>query len=70
MQTITRYIYGPTPEEKVRNWQAKLRSEQRVLERDMRQARATLTANSSVLTMVILARWRNEQSPHASEAIS
>ncbi|KAI1795218.1 vacuolar sorting protein Vps24 [Ganoderma leucocontextum] len=37
MQTINRFLYGPTAEEKVRAWQAKLRSEQRVLEREMRQ---------------------------------
>ncbi|KAI0719568.1 vacuolar sorting protein Vps24 [Cerioporus squamosus] len=37
MQSINRFLYGPTPEEKVRAWQAKLRSEQRVLEREMRQ---------------------------------
>lgn len=39
MQTINRFLYGPTPEEKVRAWQAKLRSEQRVIEREMRQVR-------------------------------
>lgn len=39
MQSINRFLYGPTPEEKVRAWQAKLRSEQRVLEREMRQVR-------------------------------
>ncbi|EIN10365.1 vacuolar sorting protein Vps24 [Punctularia strigosozonata HHB-11173 SS5] len=37
MQTINRFLYGPTPEEKVRAWQAKLRSEQRQLDREMRQ---------------------------------
>ncbi|OBZ70505.1 Vacuolar protein sorting-associated protein 24 [Grifola frondosa] len=37
MQTINRFIYGPTAEERVRAWQYKLRSEQRVLDREMRQ---------------------------------
>ena len=39
MQTINRFLYGPTAEEKVRAWQAKLRAEQRVLDREMRQVR-------------------------------
>ncbi|KAJ8481758.1 hypothetical protein ONZ51_g5771 [Trametes cubensis] len=37
MQTINRFLYGPTAEEKVRAWQGKLRAEQRVLDREMRQ---------------------------------
>lgn len=37
MQTINRLLYGPTPEEKVRAWQIKLRSESRQLDREMRQ---------------------------------
>lgn len=37
MQSINRFLYGPTPEEKVRAWQTKLRSESRQLEREMRQ---------------------------------
>jgi hypothetical protein len=37
MQTINRFLYGPTPEEKVRAWQAKLRAESRLLDREMRQ---------------------------------
>ncbi|KAI0268264.1 Snf7-domain-containing protein [Gloeopeniophorella convolvens] len=37
MQTINRFLYGPTPEERVRAWQAKLRQESRVLDREMRQ---------------------------------
>lgn len=39
MQSINRFLYGPTAEEKVRAWQSKLRSEQRTLEREMRQVR-------------------------------
>ncbi|KAI9001026.1 vacuolar sorting protein Vps24 [Trametes punicea] len=37
MQTINRFFYGPSAEEKVRAWQSKLRAEQRVLDREMRQ---------------------------------
>ncbi|KAF9821148.1 hypothetical protein IEO21_00756 [Rhodonia placenta] len=37
MQTINRFLYGPTAEERVRQWQAKIRQEQRVLDREMRQ---------------------------------
>ncbi|KAK7061772.1 Snf7-domain-containing protein [Favolaschia claudopus] len=37
MQSINRFLYGPTPEEKVRAWQLKLRSEARHLDREMRQ---------------------------------
>ncbi|KAF8238729.1 vacuolar sorting protein VPS24 [Tricholoma matsutake] len=37
MQSINRFLYGPTPEERVRAWQAKLRAESRQLDREMRQ---------------------------------
>ncbi|KAH7926752.1 hypothetical protein BV22DRAFT_1086226 [Leucogyrophana mollusca] len=37
MQSINRFLYGPTPEEKVRAWQSKLRAESRQLDREMRQ---------------------------------
>ncbi|KAF4575041.1 Vacuolar protein-sorting-associated protein 24 [Pleurotus pulmonarius] len=37
MQSINRFFYGPTPEERVKAWQTKLRAEQRVLDREMRQ---------------------------------
>ncbi|TFK55928.1 vacuolar sorting protein VPS24 [Heliocybe sulcata] len=37
MQSINRFLYGPTPEEKVRAWQSKLRAETRLLDREMRQ---------------------------------
>lgn len=39
MQSINRFLYGPTPEDRVREWQAKLRRESRVLDREMRQVR-------------------------------
>ena len=37
MQSINRFLYGPTPEERVRAWQTKLRAESRTLDREMRQ---------------------------------
>ncbi|KAF7355363.1 Vacuolar sorting protein VPS24 [Mycena sanguinolenta] len=49
MQTINRFLYGPTPEEKVREWQLKLRSESRRLDREMRQLdQATKQARAQV----------------------
>ncbi|KAI6034032.1 hypothetical protein PISMIDRAFT_26539 [Pisolithus microcarpus 441] len=43
MQSINRFLYGPTPEERVRAWQAKLRAESRKLDREMRQLDAATT---------------------------
>ncbi|TDL29592.1 Snf7-domain-containing protein [Rickenella mellea] len=37
MQSLNRFLNGPTPEEKVKSWQQKLRTEQRHLDREMRQ---------------------------------
>ncbi|KAH9482705.1 Charged multivesicular body protein 3 [Psilocybe cubensis] len=49
MQSINRFLYGPTPEERVRAWQAKLRAESRQLDREMRQLdMATNKARQSV----------------------
>ncbi|KAJ7180165.1 Snf7-domain-containing protein [Mycena crocata] len=66
MQSINRFLYGPTPEEKVRAWQLKLRTETRHLDREMRQldvatkqARATVkqhAARGDVKSARILAR--------------
>jgi len=49
MQSINRFLYGPTPEERVRAWQGKLRAESRQLDREMRQLdMATSKARQSV----------------------
>ena len=40
MDSINRFIWGPTPEQRVREWQAKLRAESRKLDREMHQVRA------------------------------
>ncbi|KIM67941.1 hypothetical protein SCLCIDRAFT_107292 [Scleroderma citrinum Foug A] len=49
MQSINRFLYGPSPEEKVRAWQAKLRAEGRKLDRETRQLDA---ATAKVRTTV------------------
>ncbi|KAI6004103.1 vacuolar sorting protein VPS24 [Pisolithus albus] len=66
MQSINRFLYGPTPEERVRAWQAKLRAEGRKLDREMRQLDAAtakvrttvkqLAAKGDVKSARILAR--------------
>ncbi|KZW04230.1 hypothetical protein EXIGLDRAFT_663708 [Exidia glandulosa HHB12029] len=49
MQSINRFLYGPTPEERVRTWQQKLRAESRQLDREIRQLdQAMATARASV----------------------
>ncbi|PPR07029.1 hypothetical protein CVT26_005230 [Gymnopilus dilepis] len=49
MQAINRFLYGPTPEERIRAWQAKLRAESRQLDREIRQLDvATSKARQSV----------------------
>ncbi|KAF9485305.1 vacuolar sorting protein VPS24 [Pholiota conissans] len=54
MQSINRFLYGPTPEERIRAWQAKLRSESRQLDREMRQLdAATAKARQSVKQLAI-----------------
>ena len=56
MQTINRFLYGPTPEERVRAWQAKLRQESRVLDREMRQVRP-LTTNDRTRVLTSVFSW-------------
>ncbi|KAJ7276457.1 Snf7-domain-containing protein [Mycena haematopus] len=49
MQSINRFLYGPTPEEKVREWQQKLRTESRHLDREMKELdKATKQARAQV----------------------
>ncbi|KAF8138708.1 vacuolar sorting protein Vps24 [Boletus edulis] len=53
MQSINRFLYGPTPEEKVRAWQGKLRAESRQLDRETRQLdAATSKARQTVKQLV------------------
>lgn len=35
MKSINKWIYGPTPEEKVREWRRKLRQNQREVDREI-----------------------------------
>ncbi|GAA99411.1 uncharacterized protein L969DRAFT_47941 [Mixia osmundae IAM 14324] len=37
MQRVNKFLYGPSPEERVRGWQQELRKEQRLLDREIRQ---------------------------------
>ena len=37
MESVQRFLYGPTPQERVKQWQQKLRTESRGLERELRQ---------------------------------
>ena len=60
MQTINRFLYGPTSEERVRAWQGKLRQESRVLDREMRQV-WLLAANGRALVLTCaLVRYRDK----------
>ncbi|ADV19668.1 charged multivesicular body protein 3 [Cryptococcus gattii Ru294] len=36
MKSVNRWLYGPTPEEKVRSWQTKLRQQERQLDKEIR----------------------------------
>jgi hypothetical protein len=56
MQTINRLLYGPTPEDRVRAWQTKLRQESRVLDRVMRQVRP-LAASVGTLVLTRTFSW-------------
>lgn len=37
MQSVSRFLWGPTPQEKVRKWQTQLKKEQRALDREIHQ---------------------------------
>ncbi|KAH9471042.1 hypothetical protein Pst134EA_004951 [Puccinia striiformis f. sp. tritici] len=36
MESVNRFLYGPSPEERVRKWQAKIRTEERQMDREIR----------------------------------
>lgn len=36
MESVNRFLYGPTPEERVKKWQTKIKSEERQLEREIK----------------------------------
>jgi hypothetical protein len=56
MQTINRFLYGPTPEDQVRAWQAKLRQESRMLDREMRQVWPLVTLSELRYGLTLLVR--------------
>jgi charged multivesicular body protein 3 len=69
MQSINRFLYGPTPEEKVRAWQIKLRTETRHLDREMRQVRFSyLSLNVETNEYTVPARCSDETSTPSGEA--
>lgn len=37
MQSVNRFLFGPTPEERVKKWQTQLKTESRALDREIRQ---------------------------------
>ena len=37
MQSVNRFLFGPTPEERIRTWQKQLKHESRALDREIRQ---------------------------------
>lgn len=49
MQSVNRFLFGPTPEEKVKKWQQQLKQESRALDREIRQLD---TASNKVKTEV------------------
>lgn len=42
MKSINRFFYGPTPEERVREWRQKLRGEERKLDREIRNVSSVI----------------------------
>jgi charged multivesicular body protein 3 len=69
METINRFLYGPTPEERVRAWQAKLRSESRQLDREMKQVHTPQSLHVFAIDSVA-ARNSDEQGPPICETAS
>lgn len=47
MKSINRFFYGPTPEERVREWRQKLRGEERKLDREIRNVSRALGLGTS-----------------------
>lgn len=46
MKSLNRWMYGPSPEEKVRSWQQKLRQQERQLDREIMNVRSSSAARS------------------------
>lgn len=48
LKNINRYIYGPTPEERIKEWDRKLRTEQRQMDKEIRQVRQFIIGSSAL----------------------
>jgi hypothetical protein len=71
MQTIHRFFNGPTPEERVRSWQTKLRSESRQLDREIRQVCVHIIfLEASRVELIYLAGYGSKKGSPNSEAVS
>lgn len=47
MQSINRWLYGPSPEEKVKKWKQTLRTQERQLDREINNVSAAAQYHSS-----------------------
>lgn len=48
MKSVNRWLYGPTPEEKVRSWQNKLRQQERQLDKEIRNVRPLMSCANTL----------------------
>ena len=48
MKSVNKWLYGPTPEEKVRAWQVKLKQQERALDREIQHVRDRLRLPSQL----------------------
>lgn len=46
MKSVNRWLYGPSPEEKVRSWQTKLRQQERQLDKEIRNVRPPMPSTT------------------------
>jgi len=84
MQSVTRFIYGPTPQEKVRKWQQELKGEGRKLDRvirniDVEQAKTKSelkklaakgdTKNARTLAIAVMKSNKEKDKLHTTQAM-
>lgn len=53
MKSINRFFYGPTPEERVREWRQKLRGEERKLDREIRNVSSVIGCGTGLRTNAV-----------------
>jgi len=83
MQAVNRFIWGPTPEEKVKKWQQQLKQESRHLDREIRQLDSAAskvkaevkklaakgdTKNAKVLAREVVRSNKQKERLHTSQA--